>query len=169
MRLGPCCREIQENRLHTTEGECEFLSVQTSTDVFVHYSAVWPIVHDSAKSLGWIEHTLPDSSKYYTHETMRVTTDVDLQDRKKLKAVSDFLQLPEQSANRTHTDRWELWLREMGATKDDIVLSRFWVNHGGKTVSSTPPPTTLVEDFSLLSMSGHDDRTYSGLHFIFHL
>ncbi|OBZ70382.1 hypothetical protein A0H81_09801 [Grifola frondosa] len=94
---------------------------------------------------GWTAHILPDSSFYYSHADMRITTDIDLRDAKKLKAVTEYVErrLPEEVALPPHG--WELWLRDLGITKHDFVPVRNWINHKARMVSPDPPPTITGE------------------------
>jgi len=58
-------------------------------------SSAWPAGINSLStpclhSLGWIEYALPDTTFYYVHPTLLVTTDINLHSMKKLKAVTVY-------------------------------------------------------------------------------
>ncbi len=105
-------------------------------------SSVWSTVQPTLHSHGWTEHALPDTTTYYTHDTMRITTDVDLRSARKLKGLNTYLnqKRPDQSSS-SPPEGWELWLRDAAATtRDDFVPARCWINHDSRTVSFNPPP-----------------------------
>lgn len=103
-------------------------------------SSIWPVSQPTLNSLGWTEHVLPDTTAYYTHNAMRVTTDADLRSPAKLKAVTAYLDRKLPAEMSLPPDRWELWLRDAGTMRDDFVPIRNWVNHGARTLSFDPPP-----------------------------
>ncbi|KAI0940341.1 hypothetical protein AcV5_001475 [Taiwanofungus camphoratus] len=104
-----------------------------------------PAAAHSIETLGWTEHVLPDSSFYYAHAGMRVSTDIDLRNAKKLDRVTEYLEkkLPEEIA--LPPQGWELWLRDAGTTRHDFKPLRNWVNHKARTLSFDPPPTLSGE------------------------
>ncbi len=91
--------------------------------------------------LGWIEYLLPDASFYYVHPTLRVTTDIDLRNSKKLTAVSSYFERYKDGA----PVGLELWLCEKQdkRKKRDTALVEWWVDHGKRSVSSERPGERL--------------------------
>ncbi|OCH89981.1 hypothetical protein OBBRIDRAFT_793697 [Obba rivulosa] len=112
----------------------------------------------SFETLGWKEYTLPDSSVYFAHASMRISTDVDLRSARRLAAVTDYIErkLPEEVA--MPPAGWELWLRDAGTMRHDFKLVRNWVNHGARILSSDPPPTISGEVDTLTNRITDDDR-----------
>jgi hypothetical protein len=101
--------------------------------------------------LGWIEYTLPDATSYYSHPTLRVTTDVDLRSITKLDAITAYLESRRSHDGSGTPPGFELWLKEgavtngkstrkkrgLGRTKGFVPI-RQWVDHRKRTVTSDP-------------------------------
>ncbi|KAJ3746598.1 hypothetical protein DFH05DRAFT_1485883 [Lentinula detonsa] len=101
--------------------------------------------------LGWIEYALPDSTIYYSHPTLRVTTDVDLRSITKLDAVTAYLEHRRLHDGAGTPPGFELWLREgsstdgkgirkkrgLGRTKEFVPV-RYWVDHKKRLVTTDP-------------------------------
>ncbi|TFK94846.1 hypothetical protein K466DRAFT_475411 [Polyporus arcularius HHB13444] len=106
-----------------------------------------PITTDLATSrtlqtLGWVEHVLPDSSQYYHHPALRVTTDIDLRNTRHLQRVTEYLEkyvVRETALPPPHG--WELWVKNTGTLKPELKLEQCWVNHQMRVLTSVPPPT----------------------------
>ncbi|KAG7440014.1 uncharacterized protein BT62DRAFT_911598, partial [Guyanagaster necrorhizus] len=88
--------------------------------------------------LGWIEFSLPDSVVYYVHPTLRVTTDMELRNNKKLDLVTSYFD--SYKDDLAPPTGMELWLRE-GARKKkrDPPLVGWWIDHKSRRVSSELP------------------------------
>jgi hypothetical protein len=117
---------------------------QTSSNVST------PLLHN----LGWIEYVLPDASAYYVHPTLRVTTDVDLRNTKKLEAVTAYFDNKSAGA----PVGLEIWLQELVTTKRGSVPTIFWVDHRKRSVASDPPMTR--DGAAGKSKHTHDDRKF---------
>ncbi|KAH7869507.1 uncharacterized protein C8R40DRAFT_1059247 [Lentinula edodes] len=88
--------------------------------------------------LGWIEYALPDSTIYYSHPTLRVTTDIDLRSITKLDAVTAYLEHRRLHDGAGTPPGFELWLREgLGKTKEFVPV-RYWVDHKKRLVTTDP-------------------------------
>ncbi|KAJ4490026.1 hypothetical protein J3R30DRAFT_3653508 [Lentinula aciculospora] len=101
--------------------------------------------------LGWIEYALPDSTVYYSHPTLRVTTDIDLRSITKLDAVTTYLEHRRVHDGAGTPPGFELWLREgnltegksirkkrgLGKTKEFVPV-RYWVDHKKRLVTTDP-------------------------------
>ena len=106
------------------------------------------------QTLGWAEHVLPDSSQYYHHAVLRVTTDIDLRHPKNLQRVTEYLE--RNVARETAlppADDWELWLKSTGTIAPELKLEQCWVNHKMRVLTSVPPPTIsggglIIEQFT---------------------
>lgn len=100
----------------------------------------WPTLAHSFKSLGWSEHILPDSAVYYSNAELRVVTDIDLRNAKKLDFVMGYFDKKRADEPIPAPEGWELWLREAGAGKAsfDLALLKNWVNHKAKILMSEP-------------------------------
>ncbi|KAJ7595978.1 hypothetical protein C8J56DRAFT_923679 [Mycena floridula] len=92
----------------------------------IHSSHEVPRLHD----LGWIEYVLPDTTLYYVHPTLRVTTDVDLRHTKKLDAVTAYL---DRHKERGSSGK-ELWLRDCKNKKASFNPIRCWVDHKKRAI-----------------------------------
>jgi hypothetical protein len=95
---------------------------------------------------GWTEYVLPDSSLYFVHPGMHITTDVDLRDPKKLDAITAFLDndlTSHSSFVPKGGDGWEMWLRDGPVSKRQSKILRTWVNHRMRAVFADPPARNL--------------------------
>ncbi|KAL0950327.1 hypothetical protein HGRIS_010298 [Hohenbuehelia grisea] len=95
---------------------------------------------------GWIEYVLPDASFYYVHPTLRVATDIDLRNVKKLDAVTKHLEIKNSSTGYGYgaTNGWELWLREMDEGKkrkgkDEMAFLKCWIDHKRRILTYNSP------------------------------
>ncbi|CCM00472.1 uncharacterized protein FIBRA_02505 [Fibroporia radiculosa] len=114
-----------------------------------------PAASHAIERSGWTEHVLPDSTFYYSHASMRVVTDIDLRNAKKLAVVTEHLKkLPEGLS--AQAQGWELWLRETPKGKRGFKLTRSWINHKAHILSLDLPPT--LDDDSLVDDTADDDR-----------
>ncbi|KAH9947203.1 hypothetical protein B0H21DRAFT_692432 [Amylocystis lapponica] len=95
----------------------------------------------TVETLGWTEHILPDSSFYYSHSGMRITTDIDLRAPKKLNAITEYIERKRPEEVALPPQGWELWLRDAGRTKYDFIPLRNWVNHKARILTLDPPPS----------------------------
>jgi hypothetical protein len=114
--------------LHPTDSEVPALIRVGRTSASVSN----PLLHN----LGWIEYVLPDASTYYVHPTLRVTTDVDLRNAKKLESVTSYFDHQKSGA----PVGLELWLRDLSTTRRGPVAKSFLVDHRKRSVlvDSTP-------------------------------
>jgi hypothetical protein len=113
-----------------------------------------PASHSAAPRLhhlGWIEYALPDATVYYSHPTLRVTTDVDIRSITKLDAVTAYLEHRRLHDGAGIPPGFELWLREgdsvdgkgmrkkrgLGKTREFVPI-RSWVDHKKRIVTSDP-------------------------------
>lgn len=116
--------------------------------------------------MGWRHITLPDNSVYFYHQTLRVTTDIDLRTPSKLDAVTSYLQANSIDESFVPPEGWESWLVDSNVTKkrDPKPISS-WVNHAEKILTfaspSLPQPRedgtvkTLDDDRKLTSFFAH--------------
>ncbi|KAK0485904.1 hypothetical protein IW261DRAFT_1415789 [Armillaria novae-zelandiae] len=105
-------------------------------------SSFWPLPASSTaprlNQLGWIEFSLPDSTVYYVHPTLRVTTDVDLRNNKKLDLVTSYFD--NYKDELAPPGGMELWLRESAQKKKrDPPLVGWWIDHKSRSVPSWLP------------------------------
>ncbi|THH10125.1 hypothetical protein EW145_g1540 [Phellinidium pouzarii] len=107
----------------------------------------WPS-SQTFRTYGWEAYTLPDSTTYYSHPRKHITTDIDLQNSRKLSALIGYLD--KKVANETYVlpEGGEIWLHEQGVTRDpdDFVLVRCWVNHGARALGYWPPPADRASE-----------------------
>ena len=110
-------------------------------------------------TLGWAEYVLPDSSFYYHHSALRVTTDIDLRNPRYLQHVTEYLErrLPRDTL-MPPPEGWELWLRSASVAKKELQPMQSWVNHNMRILTSEPPPTVSGEGL-ILERFSEDDRT----------
>ena len=95
----------------------------------------------SFEASGWREHVLPDSSVYFSHALLHVTTDVDLRNPGKFEVVSAFLGGGGRGGDMAlPPEGWELWLRDAGTAKQEFVPARAWVHHAMRAISLEQPP-----------------------------
>ncbi|KAK0212739.1 hypothetical protein DFS33DRAFT_1377207 [Desarmillaria ectypa] len=105
-------------------------------------SSFWPLPAPSTapklNQLGWIEFSLPDSTAYYVHPTLRVTTDMELRNSKKLDLVTSYFD--NYKDELAPPGGMELWLRESPRKKKrDPPLAGWWIDHKSRSVSSGLP------------------------------
>lgn len=105
-------------------------------------SSFWPLPAPSTaprlNQQGWIEFSLPDSTVYYVHPTMRVVTDVDLRNNKKLDLVTSYFD--DYKDELAPPGGMELWLRERAQKKKrDPPLVGWWIDHKSRSVPSWLP------------------------------
>ncbi|KAH9854905.1 hypothetical protein C2E23DRAFT_725421 [Lenzites betulinus] len=110
------------------------------------------------RTLGWTEYVLPDSSYYYFHAGMRITTDIDLRNPKKLQVVTEYLEnkLPREIATPS-PQGWELWLKDVGVMKHEVIPVKSWVNHRLRIITSEPPPMVTGEGL-IMERFSEDDK-----------
>ncbi|KAI0638617.1 hypothetical protein C8Q77DRAFT_1047520 [Trametes polyzona] len=110
------------------------------------------------RALGWTEYVLPDSSYYYHHAEWRVTTDIDLRNPKKLQIVTEYLRekLPRETTMPPPAG-WELWLKDVGVMKREVVPVKSWVNHQMRIITSEPPPLITGEGL-IMERFSEDDK-----------
>ncbi|ETW83756.1 hypothetical protein HETIRDRAFT_472051 [Heterobasidion irregulare TC 32-1] len=104
-------------------------------------TSIWPVPSQSFEASGWREHILPDSSVYFSHALLHVTTDVDLRNPGKFEVVSAFLGGSGRGDDMAlPPEGWELWLRDAGTAKQEFVPARAWVHHAMRAISLEQPP-----------------------------
>ena len=111
------------------------------------------------RSLGWTEYVLPDSSHYYYHATQRITTDIDLRNPKKLQVVTEYVE--KKLLNETTMpppEGWELWLKDVGVMRHEVVPVKSWVNHKLRIITSEPPPIVVGEGVIMERFSEDDSE-----------
>ncbi len=126
-----------------------------------------PITTDLATSrtlqtLGWVEHVLPDSSQYYHHPALRVTTDIDLRNTRHLQRVTEYLEkyvVRETALPPPHG--WELWVKNTGTLKPELKLEQCWVNHQMRVLTSVPPPTISGGGLVLEQFTDDDSQFFT--------
>ncbi|KAI0677687.1 hypothetical protein C8Q78DRAFT_961672 [Trametes maxima] len=125
--------------------------------------AIGPVTGELAathniRTLGWTEYVLPDSSYYYFHTDSHVTTDIDLRNPKKLQVVTEYLEkkLPRE-ATMPPPQGWELWLKDVGVMKHEVVPVKSWVNHQLRIITSEPPPI-VTGDGLIMERFSEDDK-----------
>jgi hypothetical protein len=127
----------------------------------------WEATRTPLQSMGWRHITLPDNSVYFYHQTLRVTTDIDLRTPSKLDAVTSYLQANNIDESFVPPEGWESWLVDsnVGKKHNPKPISS-WVNHAEKILTfaspSLPQPRedgtvkTLDDDRMLTSFRPHD-------------
>lgn len=100
---------------------------------------------------------LPDSTAYFSHHRMRITTDIDLRNQRKLHAVTGYLDKKIPGEMTVPSEGWEVWLRDEGVVHKDFVPVRCWVNHLTRTMGYGPPPSDVLHESMNLS---EDDSAY---------
>ena len=137
--------------------------------IFPTAQHLWHTPTHSVRSLGWTEYHLPDSSVYYHHKAMRITTDIDLRVHAKLEAITEYLdrKLPEEVS--LPPKGWELWLRDAETSKQGFAPLRSWVNHQGSILSFDPPPAQEGEAETSPDHTTDDDRELSSDKLAYHL
>ncbi|KAL5529867.1 hypothetical protein ACEPAF_6124 [Sanghuangporus sanghuang] len=110
------------------------------------------------QSAGWIAHALPDSTTYYSHPGMRVTTDINLEKKRKLNAVMNYLEGKMTKEIGLPVDDLEIWLHDEAKSRDEFVPVRCWVDHEVRALGYWPPPKP--EDLSRASSDDRLDNEY---------
>ncbi|PCH40711.1 hypothetical protein WOLCODRAFT_136952 [Wolfiporia cocos MD-104 SS10] len=108
------------------------------------------------ESLGWQQHSLPDSSFYYAHPELRIVTDLDLRDLLKMQAVTAYVEKTLRKEVMMPFPDWELWLREDESSQVGFQAIKLWVNHRTRLLAFDPPPT--ITGNSLPDNITDDDR-----------
>ena len=132
-----------------------------STAIVPADNTTWPRIEQGLKVHGWTEYFLPDSSVYYTNAALRVITDIDLRNKKKLEAVSNAFERKgsREPALAPPPEGWELWLREgAGKLSYDLALLKAWVNHKAR-VLTLQAPLSAAEAIERIS---EEDSKYIG-------
>jgi hypothetical protein len=125
---------------HRSNGALDLLS-NSIPETSANAGALWA-PNPSPKALGWTEHVLPDGSAYFSHERLRVITDVDLRDPRVLDAAMVVLdqKLPDGAGVPEGEEGWECWLRSAtGAKKGVFEPVRNWVSHPQRAVMVEKP------------------------------
>ena len=120
----------------------------------------WPGVDRAFVTQGWAQHVLPDSFSYFSHEGMRVTTDIDLRNSKKLDTLTQYLHGKDRNGPVLPPSGWELFLRDAGKHQYDFSPIKSFVNHNDRILTFNVPQTVDVgaisEDDSTLNSSPTD-------------
>ena len=100
----------------------------------------WEATRTPLQSMGWRHITLPDNSVYFYHQTLRVTTDIDLRTPSKLDAVTSYLQENSIDESFLPPEGWESWLVDsnVGKKHSPKPISS-WVNHAEKILTFASP------------------------------
>ena len=111
-------------------------------------------------TLGWEEYVLPDSSYYYHHAGLRITTDIDLRNPRYLQYVTEYVekQLPRE-ISMPPPQGWELWLKSGSLQKNDLRPVQSWVNHKLRIITNEPPPTISGEGLIIERFSEDDSES----------
>lgn len=160
-RLPLLPRSMDYNHASTSKSGSHADPSQSVAIVFpTAHAMAWPTAAQSIRSLGWTEYLLPDSSFYYANAGMRVITDIDLRNTKKLEAITEYLdrKLPEEVS--LPPVGWELWLRDAGSQKNNFAPLRNWVNHKAKILSFDPPPSPSGEAETVPDHITDDDSMF---------
>ncbi|KAI9509548.1 hypothetical protein F5148DRAFT_978126 [Russula earlei] len=94
-------------------------------------------------SVEWQEFLLPDGSRYFSHRTLRIVTDVDLRGVERLDAITRFLDEP--NMETIPPPGWELWLRDGHKSTISFIPSQAWIHHGKRMVVFESPAPDLGE------------------------
>ncbi|KAK0461163.1 uncharacterized protein EV420DRAFT_1640659 [Desarmillaria tabescens] len=123
-------------------------------------SSFWPLPAPSTapklNQLGWIEFSLPDSTVYYVHPTLRVTTDIELRNSKKLDLVTFYFE--NYKNELAPPSGMELWLRESARKKkrDPPLMAldteyRYWAFMEAHPAHNPLPPNAHEEAMNALT------------------
>ncbi|KAF7798394.1 hypothetical protein EIP86_009615 [Pleurotus ostreatoroseus] len=113
---------------------------------------MWPSVHRKFEAHGWSQHILPDSTVYFFHSEMRVATDIDLRNDKKVETVMLYLTSKPKAGPVLPPPGWELWLRDAGKGRYDFTPIRGFISHDERVLTFDMPHTSDVSGLS------EDDR-----------
>lgn len=102
-------------------------------------AVAWPSMERNFRTLGWSEHVLPDNFMYYSHRDLRVVTDVDLRNSKKLHAITEYLDRKHPFEIVLPPLGWELWLRDDSKLAYEFIAVKAWVNHRDRLLTLEPP------------------------------
>ncbi|KAI9510671.1 hypothetical protein F5148DRAFT_1177674 [Russula earlei] len=80
----------------------------------------------------WQEFVLPDDTRYFSHSTLDIITDVDLRNAERLDAVTGFLN--QRDAEILPPPEWELWLRDPDVSTTGFTMHIAWIHHGERMV-----------------------------------
>ncbi len=110
-------------------------------------------------TLGWAEYVLPDSSFYYHHVGLRVTTDIDLRNPRHLQQVTEYVEkkLP-RDTSMPPPQGWELWLKSGTVQHNNFRPNQSWVNHKLRIITAEPPPTISGEGLIIERYSEDDSK-----------
>ena len=79
---------------------------------------------------------MPDGTVYYMHPTLRVVTDIELRNQKKLDAVTSYFEDDESLKRGKSAGKGrEMWLRDAETKKGRFRPLRMWVDHKARSVS----------------------------------
>ncbi|PIL37575.1 hypothetical protein GSI_01269 [Ganoderma sinense ZZ0214-1] len=109
-------------------------------------------------TLGWAEYVLPDSSFYYHHVGLRVTTDIDLRNPRHLQQVTEYVEkkLPRETS-MPPPQGWELWIKSGTVQHNTFHPNQSWVNHKLRIITAEPPPTISGEGL-IIERFSEDDK-----------
>ena len=108
--------------------------------------------------MGWRHITLPDNSVYFYHQTLRVTTDIDLRTPSKLDAVTSYLQENSIDESFLPPEGWESWLVDSNVgRKHGLKPISSWVNHAEKILTFASPSLPQSREVST-AKTLDDDR-----------
>lgn len=143
--------------------------VFNDVDITVHQTRgiTWPSMDRGYKALGWAEHILPDSSLYYFHHDLRVTTEVDLRNAKKLESVAEYLDKKRPTEPALPPPGWELWLRDNSMLQFDFIPVRCWVSHKDRVLTLEPPTAAATEAVTTLSDDERERFRFRDLRYSF--
>ena len=111
-------------------------------------------------TLGWAEYVLPDSSFYYHHVGLRVTTDIDLRNPRYLQQVTEYVEkkLPRETS-MPPPQGWELWIKSGSVQQNNFRPNQSWVNHKLRIITAEPPPTISGEGLIIERFSEDDSKS----------
>ena len=102
---------------------------------------------------------LPDSSFYYHHDGLHVTTDIDLRNPRHLQQVTEYVEkkLPRETS-MPPPQGWELWLKSGTVQHNNFRPNQSWVNHKLRIITAEPPPTISGEGLIIERFSEDDSK-----------
>ncbi|KAH8106446.1 hypothetical protein DFH11DRAFT_1691860 [Phellopilus nigrolimitatus] len=91
---------------------------------------------------------------------MRITTDIDLQNLRKLGAVTGYIDKKLAKEASSPSEGWEIWLHDQGVMREDVAPVRCWVNHAERALGPWPPPSNGSIEIANQTSDGRLDLEY---------
>ena len=93
---------------------------------------------------------------------MRIVTDINIQNPRKMAAVTSYIEKKLAVDMSIPADGLEIWLHDEAVHPDDFVPVRCWVNHEARALGYWPPPS-FGPDGSVRPIAEDSEYSFGGL------